>query len=115
MPKEGEPIPVKQSHSLTLLLDKEKAYAYEGRWEDAVVNNTIVETTYDLLSGMGKRIREKQKALAEKDDLVVIIKPLAAASYQSVITALDEMQINNVKKYALAEASENEASFLQRR
>jgi hypothetical protein len=41
---------------------------------------------------------------------VVLIKPLPGASYQTIITALDEMQINDVKKYALLDASTSEES-----
>jgi hypothetical protein len=44
---------------------------------------------------------------------VVLIKPLPTASYQSVIAALDEMQINNVTHYALVDATAAEKSFVQ--
>lgn len=108
MPKEGEESPVKESEAMTLLLDKEKAFAYEGRWDDAFAKGKIVETTYDLRSGIGKSLREKQARLTKKDDLVVVIKPLSTSSYQNVIAALDEMQINNVKRYAIVEATPDE-------
>jgi len=45
----------------------------------------------------------------------VLIKPLAAASYQNIIAALDEMQINRVQKYAVVEASDEEKAFVQTR
>ncbi len=111
MPQKGEPTTVAQSTSMTLLLDNEKAFAYEGLWEEAIAKHAVVETNYDLQTGLGARIRQKQKTLSAKNDLVVLIKPLTAASYQHVITALDEMQINNVKKYALVDATVDEISF----
>jgi biopolymer transport protein ExbD len=64
---------------------------------------------------MGEQIRAKQKRMVDKDKLTVVIKPLATASYQQVMSALDEMQINDVKKYALMDASESEASFLRKK
>lgn len=114
MPTKGSTSPVAQSHALTILLDKEKAYAYEGLWEEAVLQNRMVETRYDLQKGIGHLIRQKQKNMAQQDDLVVLIKPLTSTTYERVLTALDEMQINQVKKYAILDASAEEISFVQK-
>jgi biopolymer transport protein ExbD len=62
---------------------------------------------------MGNSIRQKQKSLPAKEDLVVLIKPLATSLYQNVIAALDEMTLNGVKKYAFVNASEEEKAILQ--
>jgi biopolymer transport protein ExbD len=43
MPKAGVHTPLAQSEALTLLLDGEKIIAYQGRLEEAVRNNTLVE------------------------------------------------------------------------
>lgn len=115
MPKDGEPTPVAESKTLTLLLDKEKIFLHEGQWEEAVINDRLKESSYDLQQGVGKSIRLKQQSLDKKDDLVVLIKPLPTASYQNVLTALDEMQINAVKKYALLNASSAEVAFIRQR
>ena len=113
MPAKGESIPIPQSKTLSILLDKNKAFVYEGLWSDAVASKTIATASYDLQNGMGTFIRQKQTKLETPDDLVVLIKPLSAASYQNIITALDEMQINRVLKYAVLEASEEEKAFVQ--
>lgn len=115
MPKEGETTDVPASRSLTLLLDKERAFVYEGLWKETNMDKALVETTYDIKTGLGNSIRKKQKVLAAKDDLIVLIKPLPSASYQSIITALDEMQINDVKKYAITNATAAEVFFTQNR
>lgn len=108
MPKESKDwMDVPKSKAMTLLLDKEKVFVYEGRWEDAFANRKIVTGSYDLQSGVGRLLREKQTRLPKKD-LVVVIKPFATASYQNVIAALDEMQINNIKQYAIVEATTEE-------
>lgn len=115
MPKNGSGTPVPQSKTLTLLLDKDKAFAYEGFWQEAFSHRQIVTTNYDVQTGMGSRIRQKQKALASKDEVIVLIKPLPSSSYQNIIAALDEMQINGVKKYAFVDATAEEKQFAQSR
>ena len=113
MPKDGEPADVAASRSLTLLLAKEKVMVYEGRWEDAVSNHTLSESTYHLQDGIGNRIRQKQKTMTAREDLVVLIKPMPGALYNNVIAALDEMQINNVKKYAILDVTPEEAKAVK--
>lgn len=113
MPREGKETGVPQSHSLTLLLDEKKLYAYEGLWEEARSQQRITETAYDLLNGVGDLIREKQKSSGE--DLVVLIKPLATSSYENVVVMLDEMQINDVKKFALTEVMPDEQKWVENR
>jgi hypothetical protein len=62
---------------------------------------------------MGSFIRAKQKQLRkEKDDLMLLIKPLSTASYQNVIDALDEALINNVQRYAIVDASAEEKAYI---
>lgn len=111
MPADGIGTPVPQSKSLTVLLDRDKAFVYEGLWEDALLQNKIKPTTYHQLTGIGNLIRQKQMKMESKNALVVLIKPLATASYQNVIAALDEMKINNVNHYALVDATPGEKAY----
>jgi biopolymer transport protein ExbD len=111
MPREGEETAVRQSHSLTLLLDGKKLYAYEGLWDEARSQQRISEASYDLQTGAGDLIRQKQQRSG--NDLVVLIKPLASSSYENVVAMLDEMQINAVKKYALVEATAGERTWAE--
>ena len=115
MPASGGETPVPQSKTLTLLLDRDKAFAYESFWQDAVAHQKIRQTGYDLQTGIGNSIRQKQKSLSSKDEVIVLIKPLATASYQRIIAALDEMQINGVKKYAFVDATAEEENFAKNR
>ena len=43
---------------------------------------------------------------------MIAIKPVASASYQDVMNALDEMHLNGVKRYGIMQISEPEKSFL---
>jgi len=44
---------------------------------------------------------------------MLVIKPMPTASYKNVINALDEVLINNVKKYAIAEPGKEEAIYVR--
>ncbi|HEV7332679.1 MAG TPA: biopolymer transporter ExbD [Flavisolibacter sp.] len=112
MPKEGDEAPVPQSKALTLVLDNNKVFVYEGTWDEAIAGKRITQTTYSLQRGMGELVRQKQTSVG--DDLVVLIKPLHTSSYQNVLTALDEMQINKVKKYAIVEATADERLWVEK-
>lgn len=99
----------------TVIVDREKAFVYEGGFKKAAVQNKLIKTNYNIRTGLGEAIRQKQKALAkegQKDDLMVVIKPTPSASYQELINVLDEMLINGVKHYAVVDASTAEKDYL---
>lgn len=116
MPKEGDPMPVKESHVLTALLGgNDQVFVYEGKWEDAVAQHRVIATGYDEFKGLGRHIRLKQQKLGargEKKDLLLLIKPLESAAYKNLVDALDETLINNVEKYAIAEATGEEREYV---
>jgi len=115
MLKDGPDVPVYEKTLLTILLDKNKVYVYEGAEKKALAAGKIVQTDYHVQTGLGHYIRLKQKQLdasMQKEDLMIAIKPFSSASYQEVINALDEMQINNVKRYAIIKLSEEEKAFV---
>ena len=116
MPKDGDPNNLGESNALTVLLSGgDKVYCYQGKWEEAQKNNSIVSASYDVQTGIGKIIREKQKRMAVKrNELTLLIKPLDEASYKNVIDALDEATINGVTRYAIVDPEEPEITFLKR-
>ena len=114
MPKEGIPSPVKESQVLTLLLDgNEKVYVYAGSWENAHLNKWIEQLSWKSKEQVRNIITAKQTALGNhKNDLMVLIKPATKSQYQNVIDALDEMLINNVKRYAVVDLSDKELAYV---
>ena len=113
--------PTAESRVLTVLLAKNnKAYAYEGQFEDALSKGKIISTNYSESDGIGKLIRQKQRQLQNlnnangKDDLVFLIKPTSGCSYKNVIDALDETAVNLVKKYMILDASAKERVFVEK-
>jgi hypothetical protein len=67
-------------------------------------------------------IRDKQKWLdrsnvsdEKRSGLMLLIKATSGASYKNVINALDEVLINDVKKYALVKPEPQEISRMEAR
>ncbi len=72
MPTDGEPVPVKESKTITVLLDKDNVYLYKGEWEKAQLSNGILQTNYNVTTGFGNFIRQKQlEAIGEKDGCIL--------------------------------------------
>lgn len=115
MPKDGEPTGLAESKAITAILGgNNKVFVYAGRWDNAVNGKNITETNYNVYLGLGDFIRAKQKQLKNKrNDLMLLIKPLNDASYQNVIDALDEALINDVRRYAIVQATTEEEQYIQ--
>jgi biopolymer transport protein ExbD len=115
MPADGPSTKQPQSSALTVLLGKDnRIYYYEGEWDVALQSNTVLNTSYDLQHGLGQVIRQKQQQLGRnKQDLMLLIKPLNEATYANVINTLDEVQINGVTRYAITEPSKEEKAFVK--
>jgi len=119
MPKNGPPTNVKQSRSLSFILaNHNNVYAWEGQWEEALKENRIITTGYDVKTGIGKLIREKQAQLEASDKdgkeaLTLVIKPAVGSNYKNIVDVLDETLINNVKRYAIVDLAANEKEYLK--
>jgi hypothetical protein len=50
-----------------------------------------------------------------KEALMLLIKPTSGAIYKNVVDAMDEVIINDVKKYAIVEPADAEINFLMTR
>src|ERR1700712_2167608 len=99
---------VKESGVLTLLLAKnDKVYYYEG---------TLAPDASNFKSSNFKEIRNEilaKKKSTNPADFVVVIKPDADCTYKNVVDMLDEMLINDVKRYATVEISPVEYQLIQ--
>ena len=94
---------VKESGVLTLLLGKgNKVYYYEG---------TLAPDASNFKSTNFKEVRDvilNKKKSTKADDFVVVIKPDKESTYKNVVDMLDEMLIDDVKRYATVEISDVE-------
>ncbi|MEO5685667.1 MAG: biopolymer transporter ExbD [Chitinophagaceae bacterium] len=99
---------VKESGVLTLLLGKnDRVYYYEG---------TLAPDASNFKTSNFKEIRSEimsKKKSTNPEDFVVVIKPDKDCSYKNVVDMLDEMLINDVKRYATVEISPVEYQLIQ--
>jgi hypothetical protein len=81
-------------------------YYYEGQLDPSASN---------LKTSTMKKIRDeiiRKKRSTPEEDFMIVIKPGVESTYKDVVDALDEMTINDVKRYALVDISEVEGQLL---
>lgn len=105
--KKDEP-PIKMSKTATLMLGKgDKIYAYVSPDEIDPTTQLELDSIDYSPNGLRKFIQRRQKEVQEqwgnKEDLFVMIKPLPSSTYRNIVDVLDEMTINDVKRYAILE------------
>jgi biopolymer transport protein ExbD len=96
---------VKESGAFTIMLGKaDQVYYYEG-----------LDPT-QLKSATFKTIRDeiiRKKKSTNPEDLVMIIKPTPDATYKNTVDILDEMTINEIKRYAMVDISPTEQELIK--
>ena len=90
-------IPVAQIRLAKIELDKKKK---ETNMADSTYNNEL------------SKIRNGEINGEKIPTLTIIIKPLDTASYENMVTALDEMQICSIGKYVIDEISPDDKKLL---
>lgn len=96
---------VKESGSLTLLLGKANVIYYYFGNDPA----TMQTTNY---KGVRKIILDKKKS-TPATDLFIIIKPDKDATYKNAVDVLDEMDINEISRYAMVDPTADEYNKIQ--
>ena len=106
--KKEEQNKAKESGALTILLGKgDQVYYYEGQ---------LLPDASNFKSTNFKGIRDiiiNKKRTTPPDDLVVVLKPNDEASYKNTVDILDEMTINDIKRFALVDISPQEMEPLK--
>jgi biopolymer transport protein ExbD len=96
---------VKESAVLTLMLGKnDQVYYYEG-----------IDPT-KMQSSNFKAIRDvilDKKRRTDPKDFVVVLKPTKDATYKNTVNILDEMTIDEVKRFALVDITPDEYRLVQ--
>ncbi len=106
--------PVCASCVLTVLLDSNNSIKY---YEGDINNNTrLKETTFSPL-GIRKILLEKKKmvkiARGNEDAFVLIVKPSPTSTFQNFVNILDEVAINNIRKYYIDELNDEDKKLLK--
>jgi biopolymer transport protein ExbD len=121
--KEEEQNKIKESVALTVLLSKNhKIYYYEGMATDPTKPPDLHGTTFAATKGIRDEIIAKKKlvdgmkqsgALGPKDQMTVLIKPDTTSTYSDLVNMLDEMNINDVKVYAIIDISDVDQNYIK--
>jgi biopolymer transport protein ExbD len=102
--KPDEQNKLKESAALTVMPSKANyIYYYEGL------------DPSKLLQSDWKKIRDvilDKKRRTDPKDFMVIIKPTQDATYKNTVDMLDEMKIDDVKRYALVDITPDEYKFI---
>ena len=111
-PTDGEGTVSAVSKTLNILLAAENVvYYYNG---DSLNNmHTTNYSAHGLREVIRKKKREVQQRYKNGNETVVLIKPTEYASYSNVVDALDEININVIKRYVLMDASKEETALLK--
>lgn len=114
---------VKASTAMTILLSKNhRIYYYEGLGDDASKPPELKVTSFVAEKGIREAIIEKKKRIEElrqagqlggKDQLTILIKPDDNSTYDDLVNILDEMNINDVRIYAIVDISPVDKEFIQ--
>ena len=117
------PNKIKNSVALTVLLSKNhRVYYYEGIGDDPNKTPDVKLTSFKQKDGIRDEIIKKGKevagmkssgALTVKDEMTVLIKPDSTSTYADLVNMLDEMNINDVKVYAIVDISDVELGFIK--
>ena len=114
---------IKESVALTILLSKNhKIYYYEGMATDPNKPPDLKATTFAQKNGIRDEIIAKKKmvdgmkatgALGPKDETTVLIKPDTTSTYSDLVNMLDEMNINDIKVYAIIDITDVDQNFIK--
>jgi biopolymer transport protein ExbD len=118
-----EPNKIKESVALTVLLSKNhRVYYYEGMASDPTKPPDLKATTFAAKNGIRDEIIAKKKmvddmkragTLTAKDEMTVLIKPDTTSSYGDMVNMLDEMNINDIKVYAIIDITDVDQNFIK--
>lgn len=98
------PMPVNPKYLLTLVLDQDKCLYYTGDLSSIEqVNKIDYEKLREVIIAFRKEMR---------DSSVIFIKPAEKAGYKNIVDVLDEMTINDIKKYAMLDLTKEEEEML---
>jgi biopolymer transport protein ExbD len=121
--KDEEKNKIKNSVALTILLSKNhRVYYYEGIGDDPNKAPDLKITNFSQTHGIREEIIAKKKMvdalkrsgqLTAKDETTVLIKPDTTSTYSDLVNILDEMNINDVKVYAIIDISDIEQGFIK--
>ena len=110
LPVDGPPTTAAVSKTVTLILkDNNSVDYYNSNDVDKVTTVTFKD------NGVRNMLINKKKAIKQTfgtdTGTTVIIKPTSLSTYHNVVAALNEMPVNNIRKYVLTDLSKEEVKL----
>ena len=99
---------IKESGALTIMLGRDNTVFYYA--------GTLAPDGSNFKSTNYKEIREvlmDKKRTTNAEDFVVVNKPGPESTYKNTVDMLDEMTINDIKRYAMVDISEMELQLVR--
>ena len=133
MPKsEGSETLIPDSGAFTIIIDKDnKLFYYEGNSANPDIasaslmdlRKALINKKKEVIANYKPDAACEAKALANhlplsdcyQKKLNVLIKPTPGADYKTIVAVLDEMTINKIARYVLADPDENELALLNKK
>ena len=105
-----------ESCAFTVVLDKDNTIQYyEG---DLTKHPPVKETSFGA-AGIRQILLDKRKMVKtirrNPDEITLIIKPSDASTFQNFVDMMDEVEINNIKKYYIDELTVEDKKLLKSR
>lgn len=118
MPADGPPTNLAESKSMTVIIGEDDVQYYFGEWDQALYQGRIHKTNLHVKDGLGKIIRDKRQEIEAgfgkqaREEFMLLIKPADESNYQQLVDVLDEVLINDLKKYAIITLTSEEKEYL---
>lgn len=97
VPKPTDIPEIKLTNSLSVLIGKDNKLFWHQQDEAGLNVGTLNETDYSKI----REVITAAQARADKDKFTVIIKPMDDATYDNLVTILDEMEITKSTRYGI--------------
>lgn len=100
------------SKTISLLLCKDNKLKYYAGEDPA----TMLETNYSPSGIRNVILQQEEKVAAQfgnREETIVLIKPTEDCTYGNVVNTLDEMTINDIKRYILMDVNKDEISYIK--
>jgi biopolymer transport protein ExbD len=99
-----------ESKTLNLILSSDNTVVYYNGLDKKHAATTDYSTT-GLRTVVLNKMTEVYRKTGNVSEMVVLIKPTNSSTYKNIVDVLDEMKINNVKKFVLMDASKEELNL----
>lgn len=118
-PKEDKPIEINRNDVLNLILAPKDRIFYYYISDNPDVKQASYSSTSDksirkiLTREQNKNFTERAQSDSSKFKFTVLIKPMDGSRYKNLVDIFDEMNISNIRSYALVDIAKSEIDMVR--